>query len=169
MLRTIFVPQACPIEGHVRECRVQAVVGANADQIEIMIDQMALKISLIDVAAPKPQIVVTPGHGPVENPAAVDAVAAVYSIVAAARGPIRVWLPPPPGPRSRLRWERTIRPNTMHPGVIFLDEKRTLNRELVRLGFCWLPERIDRDTLRHPDRPRSFAESRYVAPRGAVA
>lgn len=148
MLRTVAAPATCPPEGHTRRCRIMATVGGHADLIEVMIDNMALQITLIDCAAP-PRTIDRPGFEPEINPDAIRAERTLWSIVEnASTAALRVWLPSPPGAVSRRRWEKTLQPNSKHPGFIFLDDSTTLNGELVSRGVCKLPSKIDRDTRR---------------------
>ncbi|WP_149496214.1 hypothetical protein [Roseiconus lacunae] len=147
MLRRVTVPAQRPPVGHVRHCKAMTNVGLNADLVEVMIDNRAMIIALLDVAAP-PASIKMPGFEEQSNPAAITACHTVARLLGRVGGKVTVWLPPPPGPVSRRGWEDTIKANSKHPGVIYLDENHTLNDRLVQLGVCTRPHRLDFETLR---------------------
>lgn len=144
MLISAVIPESRPEEGYTRRCRVMASVGGHVNLIEVMVAGMTFKVSLLDVASPL-LVIKCPGHENSVNPQAIRAEQVLWQIVEAA-AVTTVWLPPPPGPRSGRDWN--VKANATYPGAIYLDQSKTLNAELVRSGVCWLPRRLDRDTLR---------------------
>ena len=156
MLRSIVVPETVPdnAEGLWMRCRIQNNVGLHANLIEVMIDDRAFVISLLDCVSPEVSIK-RPGFAETANPKAVEAIAQLRHLIDTADGPTSCWIPPGPGVFSRRRWLDSLKANSQHPGEVYLSDTQRLSVALRNCGVCRLPNRTDRWQLRDSNRHRA--------------